>query len=497
MRPDEIVKSPPEPAYQPLMIVAVLAAVGILVDRYFSLGWWTWIGLAAGGLAIWQPLWRRGLTPAMFALGMTVAAVAGLAPRPVELADARRLGPVRPARQRAGLSRCRRCRRRALYASPAYDPLVTLPLEDRSRVEIDVAAIRDRAAWRPASGHTTLVVAGDYIKVAAGDRLRVFGHLAALTTPSNPGEFDYAATARDDGRHCTLRAQFPEAVVRTAAGSPRQLTRWIDRLRADGVALLNRVLAPARRGLASRMFLGVREDLEPEQSEAFLETGTVHVLVISGLNVGILAGCLVVLLGRLGCSSRTTMLVVGTATLLYALVTGGAPPVVRATVAVLLVCGARLIGRQALGFNLLAAAALVVLVINPSELFHAGAQLSFLGMGVLMVVNSQPTVVGDPLDRLIARSRPWYAAGRACVRRTIDPIGNHQPGRVDGRQPAGHGPLSPHVACGNPSRATPGVSNNACHGGRLRGAWSRRPGSGVGRSLRLGVRREPGVSLRC
>jgi len=142
-------------------------------------------------------------------------------------------------------------------------------------------------------------------------------------------------------------------------------------------------------------------------------------LVISGLNVGILALVLVGLLSSWGCSSRTTMLTVGAATLFYALVTGGAPPVVRATVAVLLICGARLIGRQPLGFNLLAAAALVVLAINPSELFHAGAQLSFLGMAVLIVLNAQPPVADDPLDRLIARSRPWPArAARTLAART-------------------------------------------------------------------------------
>jgi competence protein ComEC len=409
MRPDESVNPPPEPAYQPLMIVAVAAAAGIVVDRYLSLSWWTWIGLAVGGLALWRPLWRRErLTAAMIALTASVAAVAGawhhaqwslLPPDELGMFARPQSEPVCLEAIVAGAPH--------YMPAPPYDPLASLPVQDRSRVEVDVTAIRDRAAWRPASGHTTLVVAGGRLPVAAGDRLRLFGHLAAVTPPSNPGEFDYAASARDDGRHCRLSSEFPEAVVRTAAGSSWQLARWTDRLRAGGLTLLRRSLAPAQAHLASAMFLGVREDLEPEQSEAFLETGTVHVLVISGLNVGILAVCLIALLGSWGCSSRTTMLAVGAATLLYALVTGGAPPVIRATVAVLLMCGARLIGRQALGFNLLAAAALVVLAINPSELFHAGAQLSFLGMAVLVVLNARPAVVVDPLDRLIARSRPW------------------------------------------------------------------------------------------
>jgi competence protein ComEC len=411
MSPDETAKSPQEPAYQPLMIVAVMASAGILVDRYWPLGWWTWIGVAVGGLAIWQPLWRRERwAPAMIALAASVAAVAGawhhaqwslLAPDELGMFARPQSEPVCLEAVVASAPH--------YMAAPPYDPLATLPLQDRSRVELNVTAIRDRATWRPASGRTTLVVVGDRVPVVAGDRLQVFGHLAALQAPSNPGEFDYAAYARDEGRHCTLRAEFPEAVVRTAAGSAWRLARWTDWLREGGVALLDRSLAPAQAHLASAMFLGVREDLEPQQSDAFLETGTVHLLVISGLNVGILATCLMALLSCWGCSSRTTILAVGGATLLYALVTGGSPPVVRATVMVLLMCGARLIGRRPLEFNLCAAAALVVLAINPSELFHAGAQLSFLGMAVLIVLNTKPPVVSDPLDRLIARSRPWHA----------------------------------------------------------------------------------------
>ncbi len=56
--------------------------------------------------------------------------------------------------------------------------------------------------------------------------------------------------------------------------------------------LLARDVGGGRAHLASAMFLGVREELDPEASQAFLETGTVHLLVISGLNVGILAACL-------------------------------------------------------------------------------------------------------------------------------------------------------------------------------------------------------------
>src|SRR5262249_27666188 len=82
--------------------------------------------------------------------------------------------------------------------------------------------------------------------------------------------------------------------------------------------------------------------------------------------------------------------------------------VVRATVMVLIASLAGLLGRRALGLNSIAAAGLVVLALNPAELFHSGTQLSFISVAVLAWLatrTSQRTV--DPLDRLIARTRPW------------------------------------------------------------------------------------------
>ena len=70
------------------------------------------------------------------------------------------------------------------------------------------------------------------------------------------------------------------------------------------------------------------------------------------------------------------------------------PPVVRATVLVLVFCAASYLGRRPLSFNSLAAAALVVLALNPNHLFHAGAQLSFLSVAGLMWV--RPAVDGQP-----------------------------------------------------------------------------------------------------
>ena len=187
------------------------------------------------------------------------------------------------------------------------------------------------------------------------------------------------------------------------------LQSLLDRWRQGNRALLAQWLSPRHAGLAGAMFLGIREDLQPEDYRAFFETGTVHILVVSGLNVGILAMTLMAL-ARLPWVSRGVLLAgVAALCVLYALVTDAQPPVVRATVMVLVGCGARWLGRPALSFNTLAAAALVALAINPADLFRVGPQLSFLAVAALVWRKERGALAEppDPLQLLVERSRPW------------------------------------------------------------------------------------------
>src|SRR5262249_24319564 len=140
-------------------------------------------------------------------------------------------------------------------------------------------------------GTVTLQIDGHISEIRAGDRLLIFGHLTAARRPANPGQFDYAAHARASRRLCWLQSEFPECVTVLERGGWRP-ERLLDFLHAGGDSLLQSSLASRRSGLASAMFLGSREELEPDQTQAFLETGTIHLLVISGLNVGTLAGCM-------------------------------------------------------------------------------------------------------------------------------------------------------------------------------------------------------------
>jgi len=75
------------------------------------------------------------------------------------------------------------------------------------------------------------------------------------------------------------------------------------------------------------------------------------------------------------------------------------------------------VGRRSSGFNVLAAAALVILSWNPVELFQIGSQLSFLAVATIYYFTrrAKRATAEDPLDKLIAHSRPGCSApGSTC-----------------------------------------------------------------------------------
>jgi len=143
---------------------------------------------------------------------------------------------------------------------------------------------------------------------------------------------------------------------------------------------------PRTAGLVKALLLGNQHFLDARMAEGLRAGGTFHLLVISGLHIGFLAGVL------FGIASWYTRWPLGRAlgTLIplwgYALMVGGQPPVWRATVMVTAFLLASLLFRQAPAANSLGIAALVLLALNPRQLFSPSFQLSFAAAGSLALL---------------------------------------------------------------------------------------------------------------
>jgi competence protein ComEC len=404
------------PRYHPLVLVLIAVALGILADRRLGLPLAFWWPAAVGAWLVWLAAWRRRLDRVgAVALGISLAACGAswhharwhLFPADEVGLFARR--SERPVCVEAVvLSGPRR------LFPPAPSPMRIIPVGERTRLDVRLAALRNGSDWEPVSGRSRLTVDGHLLGVHAGDRLRVFAQLVATRAAENPGQFDSAEFARGERRLCQLRAEVPECVDLLERASWWNAGRFIERLRERADRILWGRLRPGESGLAAAVLLGAREEVEPEQAEAIMQTGMAHLLVVAGLHVGIVAFVAMLLLRLLPLGRAWTAALLCLSVMFYALVAHAEPPTVRAVILVVIASTAYALGRRATGVNGLAAAGLVVLAMNPAALFHTGVQLSFLCVAGLMwfaprvgASPGHPTAARDRVLRLLRRNQSW------------------------------------------------------------------------------------------
>ena len=160
--------------------------------------------------------------------------------------------------------------------------------------------------------------------------------------------------------------------------------------------------------LVGALTLGYKEDLDPEVKHRFQASGAAHILAVSGLHTGIIYGVLLWLLtlgGRLKPQYENRIgrclisLVIITAMWGYALLTGMTPSVVRAVLMVTMVEVGRMLRRQALSLNTIAAAAVLILLVRPSDLWSVSFQLSFAATAAIVVLYPKFRYNGIPIFR--------------------------------------------------------------------------------------------------
>jgi competence protein ComEC len=192
------------------------------------------------------------------------------------------------------------------------------------------------------------------------------------TSFRNPGGFDYAAHLRRGGILLTGSAR-AERVAPLTGDTPS----WPVAVRRWATGAIASALPEGSAALLAGLLLGERAGLPREIDDAFRRAGTYHVLAVSGFNVALVGSSALALLALLGAPRRAALLAAGGALAGFALVVGGQPSVLRATLMGLLLVAAALIERESRLGNALALAALALLVVHPGDLWDPGFQLSF------------------------------------------------------------------------------------------------------------------------
>ena len=218
-----------------------------------------------------------------------------------------------------------------------------------------------------------------------GSRLRVRGKLHLPRNYRNPGAFDYESYLRDSGIAVLGSARARDAgQLPGFVGNRIELSRT--RIHASLVAKIHELWPLQQAALMDAMVLGEDAFLEGGTRTEFQRSGTYHVLVVSGMNLSILAFVIFWTLRQFHLDQALAGVVTVVLSFAYAFVTGVGPPVWRAALMLAIYLGARFLYRERSMLNALGAAALGVLIFDPQAVFGASFQLTFLSVLVIAAI---------------------------------------------------------------------------------------------------------------
>lgn len=269
-------------------------------------------------------------------------------------------------------------------------------LGDRLHFQFQVEAQREigSSGWEQA-GYRIIVTVPDSLglRLSGNESLAFPAFLQQVSGYANPGGFDWR-------EYLAANSIVAEAVIE----APGEIERV-----SSSRSLLSKLFDPSRLALdlrsrlydfheklyppggvsevASAMLIGARQQVPRILRDDFVSSGTIHVLVVSGLHVGFIATVVYLLFSLISGRGWTTSLLSVGAVFLFALTSGARPSVLRASIMCAFVLMALPLQRRRVVLNSLAAAFAILLLFRPDWLFDIGFQLSFAavsGIGLLV-----------------------------------------------------------------------------------------------------------------
>ncbi|MES2800543.1 MAG: ComEC/Rec2 family competence protein [Bacteroidota bacterium] len=214
-----------------------------------------------------------------------------------------------------------------------------------------------------------------------GDEIVVVGEIKRIENSGNPGAFDAETYWRNKG---VLYAMFLPSENYTVIDhhTPFILVRWTDAIFSYCSSFFKHNFGSQEGAVLSAIVLGDKSALDTETVNSFLNTGTMHVLAVSGMHFGLLMLMLMAVFTRFSrfISKKQALIFLLIFFWFYAILTGLSASVVRSIFMFSMLVAAQLFNRRYDSMNVLFFSAFVLLLIDPLTLFDIGFQLSYLAM---------------------------------------------------------------------------------------------------------------------
>lgn len=377
----------------PLMWFSLAFLAGIVLGSLVSVSIWIWVGLAFVFivLAILSRILNLSsflflLQPFAFILFIALALGAARYQKTVPSFDAFHI---------------------AFYNDRDYDLLITGTLieppdyrDSYTNLRLKVTAVDTGDSELPIEDSLILVRVPNNQTFQYGDILRLRGK---LKTPPENEDFSYRDYLAAKNIHSYM-TNAEVTVLPGNAGNP--FFAMLYTFKEKSLANIYLMYPDPESSLLAGILLGVDTGLTSELQQAFKNTGTAHIIAISGFNISIIAGIFFAFFARfLGDRRGAIVAILGIA--LYTLLVGADAAVVRAAVMGSLALFAKQVGRRQTALNTLLVVAAAMCIWNPLYVWDVGFQLSFFAtLGLILYA----TPFSEFANRIIVKYFPTSAA---------------------------------------------------------------------------------------
>jgi len=391
----------------PLFWIAFAFLIGLLCGKLITLPLWVWTALAAVLLAVtiigrkyYRRLWLFRSKPGLFAVWPAILLLSIL------------LGGLRYT-----LALPRWIENNLAWYNDSGTYLITAVVSEPP--DVRETAIYLHVSAREIYDPVTLTyrrISGEALVYTApgsgwqlGDVLRFS---ASPQTPSDSEDFSYRDYLQRQGIDTIIYS--PASLERVGSGDAPWWSLALDWLRQRAARAIFTAYPQPESGLMAGILLGNDNNLPADLKQAYRDTGTAHIIAISGFNMSVLAAMCTRLFSR-AFNKRVTLLLSGFVLITYTLLVGASPSVVRAMIMALFAFGGQLIGRSHAGLNGLGVSALLMTILNPLLPWDASFQLSFAAtLGLLLFATPMKDWLYERLESHFSETTAVRLTGPVC-----------------------------------------------------------------------------------
>jgi competence protein ComEC len=261
------------------------------------------------------------------------------------------------------------------------------PSSEYTTFLINVSEIKTQTGWEKVTGKIKFYANTGTNILNIGDKFQTFCKIEKFSPPDNAGQFDVQNYMMRNGIFLCASTKTAQAISVYQKQNIKSGLGIKSKFNSLASAWLTDDTQDPQANLVEALVLGSRTKIDRKLYNDFINTGLVHLVCISGLNVGLFAAVAGWLAKRAGLLQKGRAAACIIAIIIFMLVVPSQSPILRAGIMFIVYYLAQLLNRRSLAVNNLAISALVILLIRPMDFLTPSFQLSFMAvLGILLTV---------------------------------------------------------------------------------------------------------------